>query len=190
MTTHSDVTIVPFVARLEEKRTHRDAIGREHQVNLVWKIYRDRAGRTRTELRLPTDGEPIDVAMIVDPRRAAAVLVDAVSGESIPEERLKSVTGPVALMPTTSGVNAPPPPAAGTPRLQDLGTSMVGSLKCHGQRAVYEDGTIEHWHAVDVELGRSVVTRMSTSTDDYEASMSDVRLVDPDPLVFEPLDAS
>lgn len=186
----TEAPTVAYIARLTETRTHRAADGASRRATLCWTLSRDRDGRTRAELSLPVAGEPFGVAILTDPRRHKVILVNAASGAAITEQDLKRVGDPFPQFPAGTSVNAPPPPSRGAAQVEDLGTAELEGIKCRGRRLTFEDGTVEHWSAIDAWIDQNVVTRMHTDTDDYEARLSDVQLTDPDPGLFAPLDVS
>ena len=179
----------PFEAEREEVRITKDPDGTRRQFTSRSKVYRDGAGRGRTEHRVPTErGGSQHLAFIVDPRTHDAVLVDVDSGEIVGELPRGSGT-PVPPSPPSPGpANRPPPPGKGRPVVENLGTKVVEGLLCRGRRFVFEDGTIEMWDTSELGPPFPVFERLVTATDEYESHLLEIRLGEPDPALFRPLD--
>ncbi len=131
---------------------------------------------------------PLAVAALVDRRQGKAVLVEASSGNPVSTEDLKRLGQPFPHFAPGTAINSPASPNRGTPQVEDLGTAELEGLSCRGRRITFEDGIVEHWHAVELDIELNVLSKMHTETDDFESRLTDFRLTDPDPSLFAPLE--
>lgn len=177
-----------FEAERQEMRITKAPGGTRREFTSRSKVYRDGAGRGRTEHRVQTkSGGSQHLAFIVDPRAHDAVLVDVDSGEIVGELARRSGTPSPPSPASPDPANRPPPPGKGKPVVENLGTKVLEGFPCRGRRFVFEDGTIEMWETPELGPAFPVFERLVTATDEYESHLFEIRLGEPDPALFRPL---
>lgn len=117
------------------------------------------------------------------------LLIDARSGKPLDDASERGlVAEPQVPLVNQPSVNSPPSPQKELAKREDLGVRAIEGFRCRGTRDSFKDRTTETWEPDEVSLGRPVLTRSVTPTDEYEGRLFNIRLGEPDPAVFAPLE--
>ena len=181
------VTSLPLSLEQIEERTRTLPDGRSDTEVIKWTVYRDSAGRIRTETSMPgPSGESYVSAHIVDPV-AGSVVVLLVSEKlavrnQMPESQAQSyrVATRKERLPKEKW-------AKGT---EDLGTRMIDGIEAFGTRFTpSSEGhtpifiTQESWWSVDLQLKVSETTTRTNGKD--VAKIQNLVRGEPDPALFK-----
>jgi len=152
-----------------EKRT----VDKGGEVRQACRIYRDARGRTRVEGTL----NGVDFAMLSDFELGRMALVDPLTGAPIP-----TVSEPIPSPMSRGAVAAPNPP-----RVEELGERRMEGVVARGMRYILDSETVEVWTALEFDQPPVLVHVTGPGREETER-LYNIRLEDPDPTLFAPLD--
>lgn len=163
--------------------------GARTETRELFRLYRSGTGRTRLEGSTQGEGGTVRFAFLTD-RTGRGVVLDLATGQSLGQHPSGRGSGGI------SGVETPEE-AGGSPSrrkdlekqtVEDLGETRMEGLVAHGQRITTSSYTVEVWTALTIDQPPLLVTTKESAHERVER-LFNVRVGEPDPRLFEPLDA-
>jgi hypothetical protein len=168
--------------------------GARTEARELFRLYRSASGRTRLEGSTQGEGRMVRFAFLTDPETGRAVVFDLETGQSLAQAQLPSRRGE-----GPGGIPGPQTPdeTVGSPprrkdlgekqTVEDLGETTIEGLEAHGLRITTPSSTVEVWTARTIDQPPILVTTKESAHERVER-LFNVRVGEPDPRLFEPLD--
>ena len=179
--------VTAFSATLEEV-THSPEQGYSR---LLCRVYRNARGRARSDfLVMGACEQPSNVAWLFDAPTRRMVLVDRTTGTVLQKHAFEKPKGGFVTWNGPGPFTPFPFPHEGLPRKEELGTRVLEGFVARGALTVFTDGWHESWAAPELRDAPLLERWRVASGHERTTQLFAVRLGDPDPGLFEALDAS
>jgi hypothetical protein len=181
---------VPFTADYDELKVFRNPDGgMEVAQHDRGRVCRDGRGRMRYDFK--DDDVGTTVAVLIDPSSDRVVALDAASGERLDanSDRIAEHFAPQLLR-----RRATEDPSQGSDQFRpiesmNLGERVIEGLATQGNRTRLANGSVtEVWHAPSLP-DFPVIASASGPSGREESKLHNIRIGEPDPELFKPLDA-
>ena len=176
-------SVPPFTADYDEVKVARRSDGAEETQRQDGRIYRDGRGRMRTEF---VDDDGSTVAMLWDPLTGKGMAIDVSTGDrlDVEAEHTPSPRGRRPLRQPGDSERYRPVETS------SLGQKDIEGLSATGHRVRLADGTVsETWHTSSLP-DRPILSLQTGPSGREEFKLTNVRIGEPDPELFRPLDAA
>ena len=189
-----------FKADYERRHVNIESDGTRTERREVFRLYRDGRGRTRLEGSMPSaGGKVLRFAWLMDIHSRRSLVLDLATGTplatlppgGIPEWGGNGSHGTPANTARPPDVGAGQVPASNPTEaygVEDLGESEIESLAAHGWRTTTPTTVSEVWNARAIDQPPLLVRTRTASLERVER-LFNVRLGEPDPGLFAPLDS-
>ena len=177
----------PFSADYEERLILKSADGESVAWRNARKVYRDGKGRKRDEFQLIVPQGLKDISVLIQATPPKVVVIDLATGRVLPREELSEQAPQASGRSQLIGHRQP---EQGNPKRSMLGARTIEGVECQGQSLAYEDGVREFWWPLSLDLGQPILDRSLTQTEAFERRFFNIRIGEPDPALFAPLDLS
>jgi hypothetical protein len=168
--------------------------GARTETRELFRLYRNARGRTRLEGSTQAEGGvTLRFAFFTDPQTSGGVVLDLETGQSLGQQPSRPFGG----FGGTSGEQTPDETGGYQSRtkdlgekqtVEDLGETKIEELVAHGLRITTSSYTVEVWTALTIDQPPLLVTTKESTFERVER-LFNVRVGEPDPRLFEPLDS-
>ena len=175
--------IVAFSAKnsevVVERHPERGEIRRERQEI----IYRDSRGRMRYEFVEEDPAGPVRIGFLYERGSMRTVVIDLETGQE-----MRTAGGGVPRLPSTGRLTGGPPEVVTSARREALGERTIEGLHCRGSRWHAPNGDVTESWTADALPDVPIISLATTRAGYSEYRLSDIRIGEPPPELFAPLD--
>lgn len=163
----------------------------------LFRLYQDARGRTRLEGSMLTgEGTTFRFAFLTDLRNRRGVVLDLATGKRLLQEAHRpphgglagSVGQQAAAVETGGRPKARTDDRGGAQIEEDLGEAQIEGLAARGRRYTTASSVVEAWTALSIDQP-SLLVRTKEPSREETKRLFNIRIGDPDPALFAPLDA-